>query len=214
MTPKSCFSRVKMKTEIGKTRLKINVSFAAAVTLMLILDESGVSSAALLCCAVHETGHLLCLAAMGERPELIELSFYGIKLEKGAALSGYAREALLYACGPAANLIFSALLFVLSDGREFLRSCALISLATGMLNMLPCVPMDGGNLLFTLLCASSEYEKAERISFLVSVAALVPFCVLGTVLLIREKNLTAAGLSLYLAACVFLNKKEKDSIKL
>ena len=34
-----------MKADIGKTRLKINVSFAAAVTLTLILDESGVSSA-------------------------------------------------------------------------------------------------------------------------------------------------------------------------
>lgn len=203
-----------MKTDIGKTRLKINVSFAAAVTLMLILDESGVSSAALLCCIVHETGHLLCLAAMGERPRLIELSFYGIKLERASVSSSRAGEALLYACGPAANLIFSALLFVLSDTREFFRLCALISLGTGMLNMLPCVPLDGGNLLFTLLSGSVEYERAERISFIVSAATLVPFCVFGITLMIKEGNITAAGLCVYLAVCVFLNKKEKESIKL
>lgn len=203
-----------MKAEIGKTRLKINVSFAAAVTLTLILDESGVSSAALLCCIVHEAGHLICLAAMGERPSLIELSFYGIKLERSGVLSSRNGEALLYICGPAANLIFSALLFLFANGHDFMRSCAIISLGIGAFNMLPCIPLDGGNLLFTLLGGTLEYEKAEKISFGISAAALVPLCCAGVILLIKNGNITLIGVSLYLSVCVLMNKKENDSIKL
>lgn len=215
MTRSGCSTpTVPMKADIGKTRLKINVSFAAAVTLTLILDESGVSSAALLCCLVHEAGHLICLAAMGERPRLIELSFYGVKLERSGVLARRGDEALLYACGPAANLILSAVLLAVGRGGGSLRSCALISLGIGLFNLLPCVPLDGGNLLFTLLSGSLEYGRAERISFYISAAVAVPLCCLGTALLIRGGSATLLGVSAYLAASVFLNKKEKDSIKL
>lgn len=203
-----------MKADIGKTRLKINVSFAAAVTLTLILDESGVSSAALLCCLVHEAGHLICLVAMGERPSLIELSFYGVKLERRGALARRGDEALLYACGPAANLVFSAVLLAVGRGGGSMHDCAMISLGIGAFNLLPCVPMDGGNLLFTLLSGLLEYDRAERISFVVSACVAVPLCCIGAAKLIRDGNVTLLGVSIYLAAAVFLNKKEKDSIKL
>ncbi len=203
-----------MKADIGKTRLKINVSFAAAVTLTLILDESGVSSAALLCCIVHEAGHLICLTAMGEKPSLIELSFYGIKLERSGTLASRNGEALLYICGPAANLIFSALLFLLAHGNDFLRSCAVISLGIGAFNMLPCAPLDGGNLLFTFLGGMLEYEKAEKISFGISAVSLIPLCCAGIILLIKNGNVTLIGVSAYLAVCVLMNKKENDVIKL
>ena len=90
----------------------------------------------------------------------------------------------------------------------------MISLGIGAFNLLPCVPMDGGNLLFTLLSGLLEYDRAERISFVVSACVAVPLCCIGAAKLIRDGNVTLLGVSLYLAAAVFLNKKEKDSIKL
>ena len=74
--------------------------------------------------------------------------------------------------------------------------------------------MDGGNLLFTLLSGLLEYDRAERISFVVSACVAVPLCCIGAAKLIRDGNVTLLGVSIYLAAAVFLSKKEKDSIKL
>ena len=64
-----------MKFSFGKTILRINISFAAAVTLTLIIDESGLCAAALFCCVIHELGHIVCLYILGEKPRLIELSY-------------------------------------------------------------------------------------------------------------------------------------------
>ena len=81
-----------MKLDIGKTEFKIDVTFAAAVTLTLILDESGAGALALFCCIIHEIGHIVCLLLFGEKPKSVTLSFYGIKLERSGEYWGRARS--------------------------------------------------------------------------------------------------------------------------
>ena len=101
-----------MKFNVGKTKLRINISFAAVITLMLILDSSGMCAVALLCSLVHEAGHIVCLRFFGETPISVELSFYGIRLER-QKLSGLTRlkELVVYASGPGMRFVFAFFLF-------------------------------------------------------------------------------------------------------
>lgn len=200
-----------MKLDIGSTAFKIDMTFAAAVTLTLILDESGVGALALFCCIVHEAGHIICLLAMGEKPKSIVLSFYGIKLERSGAYWGRARETAVYASGPGANFLLALIMLALGGGA---KTAAAISLFVGVFNMIPCRPLDGGNMLFVFLCGRTDEEKADRICFAVSCAVLAPLAAAGMAVLLRSGNATLFGVSLYLAAAVFLDKKEKSDIKL
>ena len=154
-----------MKLNLGKTILRINISFVAAVTLTLIIDESGLCAAALFCCVIHELGHIICLYILGEKPGLIELSFYGIRLERNNNCLSVGENAAVYLSGPAANFILSAIFFV-SGKTQGIKTAAVISLCVGIFNLLPCQPLDGGNLLNLFVSGFKDDETCGKISFL------------------------------------------------
>ncbi len=198
-----------MKLDFGKTSIKINVSFAVAVTLTLIIDESGVGAIALLCCIIHEAGHIICLLILGEKPKKIEFSFYGIKLER-YPMSGQntAGELAVYISGPGANFIFSAILFLLSNIFYSLREAAIISLCIGVFNLIPCKPLDGGNILYTVLCRNTKQKNADIVCLAVSIAVVVPLIVSGICFLRINRNITLLAVAVYVAAANLFETKQ------
>ncbi len=195
-----------MKLNFGETVLRINMSFAAAVTLTLIVDESGLCAAALFCCIVHETGHIICLLILGEKPKIIELSFYGVRLERKSSGVNTAEEVAVFASGPAANLILSAVLFV-SGHSAGIKTAAVISLCVGVFNLIPCRPLDGGNILHLILCKITDEEKSDKICFAVFCVTIVPMMVAGLGLMLKNGNITLLAVSGYLTVVTLLNKK-------
>lgn len=204
-----------MKLNLGKTEFSVDVSFALCVTLMLVVDESGLAALALFCCIIHEAAHIICLLIFGEQPASVKLSFYGIKLERqlGANL-GRKAEIAVYACGPAANFIFALIFAAFSYLNVSMKTAAIISLMTGIFNLLPCIPLDGGNILRCAAEMFFEEEKCERIIFAVSFAALVPLTAASILVTFKTGNITLALVTAYLVFISFLNKKEKGNIKL
>ena len=200
-----------MKLDIGKTEFKIDVTFAAAVTLTLILDESGAGALALFCCIIHEIGHIVCLLLFGEKPKSVTLSFYGIKLERSGEYWGRSRETAVYASGPLVNFLFA--MCMLPFGVKT-KNAVIFSLFVGLFNLVPCRPLDGGNLLFLFLGGRMSEEKADKIYFAVSCVLLAPMAASGMAVLLKTGNATLLGVSLYLSVAIFLDKKEKDRIKL
>lgn len=203
-----------MKLELGKTVLRINMSFAAAVTLTLILDESGMCAVAFFCCLVHEAGHIICLLILGEKPALIELSFYGIKLERRNASMSSGEEIAVYISGPAANFVFCILFFSLGIFSESLKTAGFISLFVGIFNLIPCRPLDGGNLLLSMFLRFFDEENAEKICFWVSCAVLAPMAAAALTILLKSGNFTLLTVTAYLATTMLFDKKEKDNIKM
>lgn len=213
LIPSLCsIPKIPMKINLGKTDLRIDMSFAAAVTLTLILDESGVCACALLCCIVHEAGHIICLRLTGERPSSVVLSFYGVKLERGfSCVCGKIDEILIYASGPAANALLSAALFPFG---EKTRSAAVISLCVGLFNMLPCRPLDGGNILLFALCRFVEENRAKKICFWISAAVLAPMAAAGVAVLLKNGNFTLLAVSCYLVAVGMCDAREMGNVKI
>ncbi len=198
-----------MKLDFGKTVLIINFSFAAAVTLTLLIDESGVGAIALLGCIIHEAGHIICLLVLGEKPKKIELSFYGIKLERYLMSSqSTAGDTAVYVSGPCANLLFSATLFLLSNFIGSLRDVAIISLCVGLFNLIPCKPLDGGNILYALLCRNTKQKNAEKICLAVSVVVIVPMIVAGICFLKTNHNITLLAVAVYVATANLIDAKQ------
>ena len=143
---------------------------------------------------------------LGEKPKLIELSFYGIKLERKNDCVQNTEEIAVYASGPLANLVLSAVIFA-AGGSEGIRMAALISLCVGAFNMLPCAPLDGGNILHFVLNRITDEEKSGKISFYISFAVLAPMTAAGIVLLLKNRNITLLAVSGYLVLAAWSAKK-------
>lgn len=201
MTPKnSSGPKLPMKLNLGKTALKINVSFAAVITMMLILDGSGMCAVGLFCCVIHEVGHIICLVVLGEKPESVEFSFYGIKLERSRRSSLTAAEEMaVYAAGPVMNFVFSAFMLPFSSTHTGIKTAAAISFCVGIFNLLPCRPLDGGNILSSFLAYTTDEEKAEKICFYTSCFVIVPMAVSGVAMIFANGNFTLAAVTAYLA---------------
>lgn len=199
-----------MRVKLGRTVLRINISFAAAVTLTLIIDESGLCATAFFCCIIHELGHIVSLLVFGEKPKLIELSFYGIKLERfGTSGINSLGEIIIYASGPTANFALSALLFIFGNTHG-MKTAAVISLCVGLFNLLPCQPLDGGNILKYFLERRTDYERCERICFVISCLIITPMVAAGVILLLKSGNVTLLAVSGYLAAIIYKKEKSTD----
>lgn len=196
-----------MKLNLGKTALKINVSFAAVITLMLILDGSGTCAIALFCCLIHEIGHIICLVVLGEKPESVEFSFYGIKLERSRQSSLTAAEEMaVFAAGPIMNFIISAFMLPFASGHTGMKTAAAISFCVGVFNLLPCCPLDGGNILSSFLAFITDEGKAGKICFYISCFTIVVMAVLGVALIFVNGNFTLTAVAVYLAWAVFKMK--------
>lgn len=148
---------------------------AAALIFFCGWDEL---CALVLAAAVHESGHLLALWALGCRVKGLRLDGFGASIGIDGVISD---EAVVLAAlsGPVAGFVGAFLLSAI--GREFgspgLYRAAGLSLALSLFNLLPALPLDGGRVI-----AALAGERAAKVC-----GGAVSLCLLG--------------LGLYLIAC-------------
>ena len=75
------------------------------------------------------------------------------------------------------------------------------NLCTGLFNMLPVMSLDGGQLMYVILCGKFSGKSAERIINITALIILFPLTVLGfTVLLNSKYNFSLLFVCIYLIA--------------
>lgn len=146
----------------------------------------------LLAAGIHELGHVLALLYMGRPPCRMELSALGAQLEIPSL--GYGQSALALAAGPGASLLLGFTLPVCP-------TTGLLSLGLGLFNLLPLRGLDGGELLYNLLCLRLSPERSDRIIGGISIALsalVVPVSLFFSLKLSLGPWLPAASLLLLL----------------
>ncbi len=201
-----------MRIKIGRTTFTVGFPFAAAITLMLLLDESGTAVAALVCCILHETGHLLCLFALSAPPERVTLGAFGMRIDKSSAELSYLYETVTALAGPAINFLLALLLYIMSKivNAPLLLTSAALNLCTGLFNMIPVEPLDGGRALKNALLIKFDEQRTERIINIVSLITLVPLTLGGiAVLKLSGYNFTLLLVCVYIAAYLLMKNRVK-----
>lgn len=118
-----------------RLRLSVRPGFVAVCCGLLLLDER-LAWLLLLTAAVHELGHLLALQCLGVEAAALVLTAGGGVIDC-APLPPRAL-ALTALAGPAANLLWAALLLRPAP------AASLLSLGMAGFNLLPVPPLDGG----------------------------------------------------------------------
>jgi Zn-dependent protease len=103
---------------------------------------------------VHELGHALTARAFGAHSAITLQAFGGYAAYSGVRLSRW-QSFLVTAAGPGVQIILGLAVLLLlrslpelsPEGGYFLRTLMFISFAWAILNLLPVVPLDGGQML-------------------------------------------------------------------
>lgn len=107
---------------------------------------------------VHELGHALTARHFGAQTHIVLQAFGGYAAYTGARMTR-TRSFLITAAGPAIQILLGVAVFALLiylppmnyAGRSFLRDLVWISVFWAVINLLPVVPLDGGQMLNAVL---------------------------------------------------------------
>lgn len=180
-------------TTIGGIRCKISLLFPAVLLFLLMLDRTGLAAFGFSAALLHESGHAAVLWMIGEKPRMLAVSFYGMRLELEPRGRPLWKELLLYLGGPIVNGLCAVGMHIL--GMPPL--CGWLHALLAVFNLLPILPLDGGQVLYALLCRLVSLENAAAFMKIVFVMLLVPLAALGAALLWYTGNFTLLVTALY-----------------
>lgn len=180
-----------------RPRVEASPGFLLLLGMLFWLDEGiGLLPWGLLACLLHEAGHIAMAAAMGGRVVELSLSVVGaeLRIHYDTPLN-YGQESMVALAGPAVNLLSGILSMALGW-----RLAAALSLAAGIFNLLPILPLDGGRVVYGLLASRLDSDWAERLMTALSGCLVGALVGVGTVAAVHYANVTLLITALWLLA--------------
>ncbi len=167
---------------------------------------------------VHELFHLFAALLLGERISSVIIMPFGITLRLAArVIRSGAKEICIALAGPLANGLMLFISFFLQKSGG-LNSASLwlfdrVNQTTLLLNLLPCLPLDGGRVVKALLTRWLGYISAVSVMRRVSrvVTVLLFLCGVG-LLLITGLNISLLMIAAFLTLYMTEEKRENEYV--
>lgn len=158
-----------IELKFNRTRVQMDFSFFAVIALFMLFDKDGFGITAFICCVIHELAHLIVMLIFGIPAE--QITFYGAGIRIFSSRIEYEkplRRVIVLSAGCALNFL-CAVIFALT-GYDL---AAVISLFTGIFNLLPIGELDGAALVRMLIINVCKPENVDHIMKIISVMAIV-----------------------------------------
>lgn len=183
--------------------VEITVSYLI-ICLAAISIIAGIFDSFLWCITaviIHESGHIAAMCFFGFAPDKIKISLFEISiLDRRRQERSSKQNFLIIFFGPCANFICFILFYLLYlIGNDYLFELSAANLSVGLFNILPVLSLDGGQLLYTVLCRFFSDSASEKIVNVITFIIIFPLALLGFLLLFNSKY----NFSLLLV-CVYL----------
>lgn len=158
---------------------------------------------------IHESGHLILMCLFGDRIHYVELSLFGMRIEKQSTLLSYKKEALIAMGGIILNFLSAFLGFVmyLIFTREDFLFFSAVNGFIALVNMIPVKILDFGRFIQCFLSQRYDEEKSERVLDILSALCTVLLslaCVLYCVFI--RLNISFIAVTVYLNVITFKKK--------
>ncbi len=189
-----------MRFKLFGTEFYISFLFAAVITAMLAFDRTGYILPLIFAVTMHEAGHLFAMWIFECAPKRVRLVPAAVEISTKIQ-NGGKHEVIIALCGPAVNLLLFLSLWInyLAFGSETSLCCGLINLLIGIFNLLPVTGLDGGTVLFNLLCRKNELSRAGLMMRIINLSLAAVMILIAVCLCFQGQfNLSFFILALYL----------------
>lgn len=157
------------------------------ILLLYSFDSPDVAGLTIICAIIHETGHEVFLYRKHGKLSLPSSRLHGMKISKAAkSKMSYKEEALLYASGPAANVVAAVAALPFFGALNGYVACFItLNLATAASNLIPIRGYDGYGILRCLVAEHSDSAAFQGCLSLISFILTLCLCVLSLYLIDR-----------------------------
>ena len=190
-----------MRFKLFGTEFYISFLFTAVIAAMLATDRTGFILPLLFAVLIHEAGHLAAMWILDCAPKRVRLVPAAVEITTKIN-GGGKHEIFIALCGPFVNLLLFATLFInyLAFNNDSYLTVGLINLLIGLFNLLPVTGLDGGTVLFNILCRKTELSRAGLIMRIINFSVALAALIAAITLCFRVQfNLSFFILALYLA---------------
>ena len=187
-------------------KIEATPGFFLMLALLLYLDGGLIFWAAVSAALLHELAHYAAARAFGASLRRLRLTAAGAEmaLARHTPLP-YPAELTIAAAGPLTNLLLALVLAnLLALSNRFLL--AGVHLSLGVFNLLPVDPLDGGQILRTLISALWSPTQGQTITAALSLTLSAALALLGILTLLRGSNPSLLVTALWLIARNFPQK--------
>lgn len=187
-----------------------------------MLLTSGVASvsAFFMALLIHEAAHLLAASALGVEISSVELTPFGCVAEaEGLYFMNGAKEVVVAAAGPAANILVSALLMLAKDGGDmsaYMSFFLAANISLAAMNLLPVLPMDGGRVLCALLGTAMKEVSAMGVVSVTGIAFSTAALAFGVYMALHGKanpTLFIVGGFMLIVSIGYLRDARTDAVR-
>ncbi|MBQ3547294.1 MAG: site-2 protease family protein [Clostridia bacterium] len=189
-----------MKFSFLGTKIYISFFFMAAITIMLATDRTGYMLPTLFAVVIHEAAHLFLMWVLDCAPLSVRLIPASVQINKKFSFS-QRNDILIAASGPVANLLLFGCLYFnyAAFGNEMVLCYSLLNLIIGCFNLLPVKGLDGGTILYCIICKFKGQTKATLIMQLITLILAVAVIFVAVTLTFRHRfNISIYIVGIYL----------------
>lgn len=158
---------------------------------------------------LHELGHLVTGITIGLKVKKINIHISGLSVEfENYGKQRNANKIVVDIAGPLINIIALVIAIIIKQ-----EEIAYINLLLAIVNLLPIYPLDGGQILRTLLRKRFTYK--ETINFIESISqyTLIILTTIASCYLLIGKNIGIFIAILYLWTIIFKEKRKNKIIR-
>lgn len=182
---------------------------------LYLIFTNGIASFLLfsLVVALHEIAHFLVAKKLGYRLESFSLSSYGASLNYKEKILDCKEEFLISVAGPVCNIVFAIFMVAIwwIFPAFFNVSAAFVkqSFIFGLINLLPCYPLDGGRVAAAVMQNVISRERAIKLISIFNVVLSAIFFLLFVLSCFIDFNPTFALIGIFLILSLISNDDGK-----
>ena len=190
-------------------RIKVDVKIFFIIILYIFMQSTKIFALTFIFILLHELGHLVTGITIGLKVKKINIHISGLSVEfENYGKQRNANKIVVDIAGPLINIIALVIAIIIKQ-----EEIAYINLLSAIVNLLPIYPLDGGQILRTLLRKRFTYK--ETINFIESISqyTLIILTAIASCYLLIGKNIGIFIAILYLWTIIFKEKRKNKIIR-
>ena len=162
-------------SEMNNNRIKVSAGALILAALIYYTADFGTLACVAVPVLIHELGHIVCLRLLGLRICGFKAELRGLCMGYAGCTSGFGRI-LAAAAGPAAGGLYALIASYAGKiyGSDWLLCSAGVSVILTAFNMLPSLPLDGGQIFAELAAAAFGGRRGMRLAELTGLRRNLP----------------------------------------
>ena len=159
-------------SEMNNNRIKVSAGALILAALIYYTADFGTLACVAVPVLIHELGHIVCLRLLGLRICGFKAELRGLCMGYAGCTSGFGRI-LAAAAGPAAGGLYALIASYAGKiyGSDWLLCSAGVSVILTAFNLLPALPLDGGQIFAELAAAAFGGRRGMRLAELTGAVA-------------------------------------------